>query len=454
LWTTAQQRQLSPAGIVATTPYMVELADLLNEICRAFGYHTPEGFSVEDKWRTVMGLLKQRRCLVIVDNFETLSQAEQISNFLRKTPHPTKTLVTSRKLVQIGEGERLVRLPPLTLTEALAVIENQSQVTGVSLSEGQSQQLFELCSGIPAALTWSIGKMTFSSPDIVLRDLANLSNVEDLIEFCFQSALDALNIRHHEAANVFLMLALFPFPIGTEALREVAQLDDADLFDRIVKELSILSLIRLDDKVITTLPLVRQYAKHRLGGEISVDQHDVRRRLAQHVSRLSQSGLIHVFTPINELVALPKDATAVDFAYSIHPDLGNKFLSATVNGLGVAPADALKDGDQVAIVAGPASQGPSLEMARTELAKRRIMNRGKRFARLLEPVRRGNTYSRDGSMSESLREYDSAVSLDPEHIWAHNRRGQVLRLLGDVDGALTAFDTALMLAPNDPFAHC
>ncbi|MEQ9661312.1 MAG: bifunctional (p)ppGpp synthetase/guanosine-3',5'-bis(diphosphate) 3'-pyrophosphohydrolase [Parasphingopyxis sp.] len=59
---------------------------------------------------------------------------------------------------------------------------------------------------------------------------------------------------------------------------------------------------------------------------------------------------IFAFTPAGELIALPKGATAVDFAYEVHTDLGNQTVGAQVNGRVVPLRTQLDNGDQVRIL--------------------------------------------------------------------------------------------------------
>jgi len=66
---------------------------------------------------------------------------------------------------------------------------------------------------------------------------------------------------------------------------------------------------------------------------------------------------VYVFTPKGEVHKLPKGATVLDFAYSIHTNLGNKCVGAKVDGKNVPIRYALKSGDQVQIQTG-ANQTP------------------------------------------------------------------------------------------------
>lgn len=59
---------------------------------------------------------------------------------------------------------------------------------------------------------------------------------------------------------------------------------------------------------------------------------------------------VFCFTPKGELIALPKGATAVDFAYMVHSDIGNKCVGAKVNGKIVPLKTHLVNGDQVEII--------------------------------------------------------------------------------------------------------
>lgn len=61
---------------------------------------------------------------------------------------------------------------------------------------------------------------------------------------------------------------------------------------------------------------------------------------------------IYVFTPNGELKTLPSGATPIDFAFDIHSEIGERALSAKVNGRMVPLRQKLSNGDQVEIITG------------------------------------------------------------------------------------------------------
>ena len=68
---------------------------------------------------------------------------------------------------------------------------------------------------------------------------------------------------------------------------------------------------------------------------------------------------VFVYTPKGEIKDLPAGATAIDFAYRIHTDLGHHCVGSKVNGRLVALNQPLQNGDVVEVLKGRSSRGPS-----------------------------------------------------------------------------------------------
>ncbi len=83
---------------------------------------------------------------------------------------------------------------------------------------------------------------------------------------------------------------------------------------------------------------------------------------------------IFVFTPEGDLKSLPKGATALDFGFSVHTEVGLKTRGARVNGKLVPLSQELKSGDQVEIITSNRSKPSSswLDYATTARARSKI----------------------------------------------------------------------------------
>src|SRR5262245_5100846 len=83
---------------------------------------------------------------------------------------------------------------------------------------------------------------------------------------------------------------------------------------------------------------------------------------------------IYVFTPKGKIMALPRGATAVDFAYAVHTDIGHHCVAARINYEQMPLRTELKNGDQVEVLTSPTARpNPSwLSFVVTGKARSRI----------------------------------------------------------------------------------
>ncbi|MGB0925553.1 MAG: TGS domain-containing protein, partial [Minisyncoccia bacterium] len=83
---------------------------------------------------------------------------------------------------------------------------------------------------------------------------------------------------------------------------------------------------------------------------------------------------IFVFTPLGDVIDLPRGASAIDLAYTIHSEIGNTAQAATINGKHSALKTILKNGDIVEITTNKNAK-PSrkwLDFAKTTIARKHI----------------------------------------------------------------------------------
>lgn len=139
---------------------------------------------------------------------------------------------------------------------------------------------------------------------------------------------------------------------------------------------------------------------------------------------------VFAFTPKGDVIALPVGATVIDFAYSIHTQVGNKMTGAKVGGRMVSFDYEVKTGDIVEILtSGSPNYGPNrnwLEIAKTTEAKSKIRSWFKKECRE-ENIVRGK--------EELEHEFKrNGIAIDPELLQSTAQRQR----LGSVDDLYAA----------------
>jgi guanosine-3',5'-bis(diphosphate) 3'-pyrophosphohydrolase len=141
----------------------------------------------------------------------------------------------------------------------------------------------------------------------------------------------------------------------------------------------------------------------------------------EHTRMAMYQDRIFAFTPTGELIQLPKGATAVDFAYAVHTDLGDQTVGAKINGRVVPLRTQIENGDQVQILRSKAQEPEAHWLNFVTTGKARAAVR--RFVRQKE---------RDEAIALGRKFYDEIVGRLPTRL-APGAAGLAARRLGLVD---------------------
>ncbi|MDH4028467.1 MAG: bifunctional (p)ppGpp synthetase/guanosine-3',5'-bis(diphosphate) 3'-pyrophosphohydrolase, partial [Nitrospirota bacterium] len=119
------------------------------------------------------------------------------------------------------------------------------------------------------------------------------------------------------------------------------------------------------------------------------------------------TGVVYVFTPEGDIVELSQDSTPIDFAYTIHTEVGNQCTGAKVNSRIVPLRYKLQNGDTVEIITSP-GHTPSrdwLKFVKTQKARARI----KQWLKVEE--RKKGLALGEEILDKALRKYNLSPSL-------------------------------------------
>jgi len=276
-------------------PGTTNLSIVLDEIARTLDYPGFAQFEHEEKRREVEQLLKRQRVLVIVDNFETITDGALLS-WLLNLPEPSKTLITTREYQrEFRRSSWPVDLRGMTEGEAGDLITERVRVLKIEKLVGDLTQLEPLLTatgGNPKALEMTLGLIKYERRPLqqVVDDLYAARG--ELFDDLFTRAWALLD---EAARRVLLVMTFFPTSASGEALSATADVQGF-AFERAVERLTDLALIDVQQTDMASLPryalhpLVRAFAAARLVEQLDFESLARKRWVGWYVDLASKVG--------------------------------------------------------------------------------------------------------------------------------------------------------------------
>ena len=230
IWASAKKRTfVVRPPVFAQIPLMETVnscEDVLDTIAHVLEYRAVSGtLSMDEKLRIVDKLLREHNCLVIVDNLEefTIEALDQLSVFLRTYTGLSKVLLTSRRVISIGDY--LVDVPGLSFDESCQLMRQKCTLLGLhALTAEDKQYLYEKSKGNPLAISCTLGALRsygFSLQTAIERFIGD----KVVLNFMWGEAYKQLQ---EEDKKALLIMPIFsPHTASFEAIRVASQLDSS-----------------------------------------------------------------------------------------------------------------------------------------------------------------------------------------------------------------------------------
>lgn len=159
---------------------------------------------------------------------------------------------------------------------------------------------------------------------------------------------------------------------------------------------------------------------------------------------------IYVLTPLGQVVPLQQGATPIDFAYSVHTDLGHRCRGARVDGAMVPLDTQLKNGQTVEIIS-VKQGGPSLDWLNAErgyLATNRAKSKVRAWFAAQQAEQDGDKVDKDEAVVEVVKPELPDIILRKSRV----KSGQGDVLVVGVDSLLTQLSRCCRPVPPDPIS--
>ena len=220
------------------SPQIIELRNILLAILRFFEIENPDEYNTEDLKALVLMVFEEHKVLLILDNFETIENKDQIIDFfgtrvkthLRKHPQNFKIILTSRELVP--SGFRQVELNGLDLAEAKKLMGSlyRRYKSAVELTDDQKRVLHETVKGVPILLKHSFARIYEynESFDSVITNLPSFSS--RLVQFSFKEILDRIRREKDQVSlQILILLEIISRPLMKRQMANILEIDENKL---------------------------------------------------------------------------------------------------------------------------------------------------------------------------------------------------------------------------------
>ena len=226
----------------------VTLDSLLDIVARTLDYPYIQPLDLTKKHDEVLKLLRKIKTLIIIDNFETITD-DGIIQFVEDVPDPSKVLITTRYQITWGKSYCSINLNKLKLDEGIELIRDESNRLGIKLSLQVNQssivELYEATGGSPLAIKWALGQIK-QGGQMLSSVLGALKSARgDIFEAMFARSWQLLS---GNSKQLLLAMPLFAANVSRDALSATTNIHSFD-FDEALSQLVKLWLVELNGEI-------------------------------------------------------------------------------------------------------------------------------------------------------------------------------------------------------------
>lgn len=452
IWFSAKTSKLTDEGIVPLYPDIRSDMQLIEDIQRIVDAETLQSFKkanvpLESYKTHLYNIFSSQKCLLIIDNLETIIRDDALISFIKDIPRPSQVLITSRK--GLGEIER--RYPLIDMLEKDAIqlfriiAKERNRLDLLHLKDGTISELVKRVRCYPLLIKWSIGQVCLGK-DINEAFSQIFAGESEIAKFTFNDVFSLLS--ENEKNILFSMIVYGDKPVSRYILMHLTNLSE-DRFEDAIKELITTSFVFPESKetesgVITEysmLALTRGFIDAKLDEVETIKQMLLTRNyhLSEQIQEFERSKSSFSQSLFSLGVKTPEEQVAFNYVkaaknYYYQKDLEN----------------AEKNYEQAIKIA------PKFSYAIAEFSKfefnRGHVHKGLELAKKAIEVEPDNYHAwfNYGICLKKNHQYHEAIDclvkakkLNPNHLPIYNELGRVYTFIGDFEKAEMEFMKAL-----------
>lgn len=266
VWTTAKDEEfvIEPRSSRRDKrqPNVRGFDDILDEIGRTAGRPVSD-LPRSRKKESIRSVLEQNKCLVVIDNFDTVDDKDSINRFLRfEIPHPSKFVITSRQLISMGNVVRVRGMSPEDSKLFIRAVSSNFKVKNDLLNDKTVvEQIAQWSGNIPLVMKLVVGQIDKNFDRQRLAKLLSQDLRDDeLLLFCYSGLYETLPLM---ARNTLQAIAMFTNPVSTKLIGAIVGFGSGYLDEavEILHNKSLIDFQSYNEYRYSMLPLTRTYVR-------------------------------------------------------------------------------------------------------------------------------------------------------------------------------------------------
>jgi len=462
IWFSAKTSKLTDEGIVPINPDIRNEEQLITEILKVIDPKTLISFKDAKVPFTsyknhLYNLFSSLKCLLIIDNLETILRDNALINFIKDIPRPSQVLITSKK--GLGEIERRFPLTGMSEKDAIqlfriiATTRNREDL--LQLKENKISELVKRVKCYPLLIKLSIGQVCLGK-DIDESFSEILQGDSEIATFIFN---DVFNLLSQNAKLIlFSMIVYGNEKVSRPILMHLANLPDEQFKDAI-KELVLTSFIIPENKEsneeiaieYSMLTLTRGFIERKLDYNeeinemLSIRYHNLSEEI-QEVEKVKTS----YYQSLYSLgIKNPEEKVAFNYVKTAKDFLSKKEIDEAQKNFDIALKIAPKS-SYVLIEYSKFEFYNGHKLKAIEYAKKAVEENPKSY----HPWFKYGTFLRkNNNLEESINCLKKAKELNPNHLPIYNELGRAYTFIGYYDKAEAEFLHALKEEKYPNYRH-
>ena len=462
IWFSAKTSKLTDEGIVSIVPGIKSGEQLVEDLLSIVDPKSLKDFSnanvpFESYQTHLFNIFSSQKCLIIVDNLETILRDDALIYLIKDIPRPSQVLITSRK--GLGEIERRYYIMDMPEKDAIKLFRTVSKERNRSdllrLNEETISKLVKRVRCYPLLIKWSIGQVCLGR-DIDAAFSEIFAGESEIAQFSFN---DVFNLLSETSKTIlFSMVVCGDKSVSRYVLMHLADLTD-DQFEDAIKELVMTSFVFPETKE-TDSGTVTEYLMLTLTRGFIENKLDEYR---EHRDMLS-TRYYHLSEQVEELEKAKTSYSQSLFSLgikSIEEQVAFNYVKAAKNFSRNDDIENAEKNFEQALKVAPRFSYALMEYSKFEFVRDHRHDALKLAEKAVECNKEsyhvwfhsGILLRKSGHLPDAIGCLKIAKQINPKHLPIYNELGRAYTIAGDCEKADAEFKEALKEEKHPNYRH-